>query len=213
MKNKFLGLVVGGMLLIAAPVQAAVLTVATAGGDTTATLGGNFSLSAETGLNNGDSIVLFDSTTIGGGAFGVSLSGAAKVTFEYLGSEAGFTNSFTTGAGSFTNHPAPGLTQFSDDLIAGLLDFTLATNGDGAPGSIVNGISINSPLSYAIAVLSDTSVIVLFGDGAGDLDFDDLAVKITVSQVPLPPAVWLLISAILGLVTFTRIRRNGGQLA
>ena len=52
------------------------------------------------------------------------------------------------------------------------------------------------------------SFIALFNDGGTDGDFDDFAVKISVSPVPLPPAVWLFISAILGLVSFTRIRRE-----
>jgi hypothetical protein len=52
---------------------------------------------------------------------------------------------------------------------------------------------------------------VLFDDSGSGHDFDDLAVKISVSAVPLPAAAWLLISAILGLVSFSRIRRNRPQ--
>ena len=208
MKIKFLGLVFAGIIMASATAQAApVLTVT---GGVATTIGGAsdtpFDLNATTGLNSGSSIQLYNSSDTP--AFGLGVSENAKVTYTYLGKEASFTNTFTTGAGSFSTDGTNSVgDSFSTTSLAGFLDFILGS-GDG--GSAINNVSVTSPVQFAIAVLSDTSVILLLDDGGTGTDFDDIAVRVDVSQVPLPPAVWLLISAILGLVSFTRIRRNGG---
>ena len=106
----------------------------------------------------------------------------------------------------------PGSTS-SIALPAGLVDFLLTTSGGGG-GSAQNGGPITSPLAFAFAAISDSSVILLFDDGGfGDKDLDDFAVKISVSQVPLPAAVWLMLSSLAGLVSFSRIRRTGATTA
>lgn len=46
--------------------------------------------------------------------------------------------------------------------------------------------------------------VVGFGDGAGDGDFDDLVVAVKANPVPIPGAVWLLGSGLLGLVGIRR---------
>jgi hypothetical protein len=211
MKAKFLGLIFAGIMMASAAAQAApVLTVT---GGTATTIGAvsdtSFDLTGTTGLNSGSSIYLFNSSTPG--PFGLGLSGAAEVTFTYLGKEAGLTNTFTTLAGAFTTDGTNAVgDNFSADYIAGFVNFVLGS-GDG--GSATNNGAISSLVQYAIAVLSDTSVIILLDDGGQGTDFDDIAVRVDVSQVPLPPAVWLLISAILGLVSFSRIRRNEAHTA
>jgi len=160
-----------------------------------------FDLGAETGLNPGDAITIFDSGNVGG----ISLDSAANVVFTFLGSEAANSNAFDAdgNAGVFTAGTAVG-TSASFDLGAGLLNFVFTT----LAGSATNGGPFGAGLSIAFADLGDGSFIALFGDGAGDSDRDDFAVKIAVSAVPLPAAVWLFLSAILGLVSFTRIRRD-----
>lgn len=210
MKSKLFGLIFAALLLAGGVAQAA--PVLTVDGGTATTIGANidssFDLGAETGLSNASNIQLFNSATVG--AFGVSASELAQVTFEFLGKEAVFLNTFQVGGNVFQNGTtAPG-TTFSANL-DGLLPFVLTSLGAGK--TALNGGPIDSPLQYAVAILSETSVIVLFDDGAPGIDLDDMAIKISVSQVPLPPAVWLLISAILGLVSFSRIRRNGTQSA
>lgn len=160
-----------------------------------------FSLTAETGLNPLDPITIFDSTTPG---LGLQLSSPAQVEFMFLGLEADATNAFDVLGGQvFSGATAPGTTN-TFGLAGGLLDFAFQSTigGTAANGAIAAGISI------AFADLGDGSFIALFNDGGTDADFDDFAVKISVSPVPLPPAVWLFISAILGLVSFTRIRRT-----
>ncbi len=161
-----------------------------------------FDLAAETGLTPGvSSITIFDSTT---GAAGLQLSSPAQVEFTFLGIEADATNAFDVLGGQvFTGATAPGVSS-TFGLAGGLLDFAFQSTigGTAANGAIAAGISI------AFADLGDGSFIALFNDGGTDGDFDDFAVKIAVSPIPLPPAVWLFISAILGLVSFTRIRRT-----
>ena len=208
MKMKILGLMVAGAFLAAAPLQAAVLDVA---GGTNTTIGAasnsGFDLTGTTGLSAASNISLFNSTSVP--TFGLSLLSAAKLTFEYLGSEAGFVNSFTVGANTFKNDGSTPLhTTFSGNFGTGPLDFSLSSSGGG---TATNNGSISSNIAYAISVLTGNSVIVLFDDSGSGHDFDDLAVKISVSAVPLPAAAWLLISAILGLVSFSRIRRNRPQ--
>lgn len=210
MKIRFLGLILAGMVLVAGSAQAALLSVT--GGDNTQTIDGTFSLGAETGLALGAPLIAFNTANAASG--GLSLTGPGKLTFEFLGSEATFTNTFQVGGGElFSNaSTAPGSTS-SIALPAGLVDFLLTTSGAGG-GSAKNGGPITSPLAFAFAAISDSSVILLFDDGGfGDKDLDDFAVKISVSQVPLPAAVWLMLSALLGLVSFSRIRRSGATTA
>lgn len=214
MKIRFLGLVVAGLLLAGGTAQAAAVLTVDGGTATTLeppTTNATFDLTGTTGVSAGDAITVFNSLT--GDPFGLSVSEEAKITFEYLGSDAAFTNTFQVSGGDVFVNKGGGAATVGDlfsTTLNGLLDFALISDGTD---SAVNGGPIASPLAYAFAAISDTSVIVLFDDGGVGTDFDDLAVRITVSQVPLPPAIWLLISAILGLVSFSRIRRNGTQAA
>ena len=209
MKLKMLGLVLAGLMFAAGSSQAAILSV-TGGGASSIPAG--FDLGPQTGLSTGDPILTFNSGTALG--LGLEIDVPDTLTFEYLGSEASNTNTISSGGseifstatasvGDTASVPAIGVADF-------LVDFVFASSGGG---TAANGGPIDSPLSFAFAAITDSSVIVLFGDGAGDQDFDDMAVRISVSQVPLPPAVWLLISAILGLVSFSRIRRKSPQTA
>lgn len=162
-----------------------------------------FDLGAETGLAAGSAITIFDGST--GGA-GLQLDSAANVVFTFLGSEAAETNTFEVNGGTIFDQSNSTGDSSIIGLAGGLLPFLYTTTAAG--GSAANGSPFGAGLSIAFAALGDGSFIALFGDGAGDSDRDDFAVKIAVSAVPLPPAVWLFISAILGLVSFTRIRRE-----
>ena len=210
-KTRFLGLILAGMVLAAGSAQAALLSVT--GGDNTQTIDSSFSLGAETGLALGAPLIAFNTANAGSG--GLSLTGPGKVTFEFLGSEADFTNTFEVSGGQIFSN----LTSLVGDtanlsLPAGLIQFALLTSGGGVPKAAVNGGPISTGVAFAFAAISDNSVLLLFDDGGGgDRDLDDLAVKISVSQVPLPAAVWLMLSALLGLVSFARIRRKGGTTA
>jgi hypothetical protein len=140
----------------------------------------------------------------GGSTDGLQLDAGAPVKFTYLGSEAGLTNSFEVNGGPvFDQSDTEGAFQIFN-LAAGILNFEFLTSGAGA--SAANGGPFGGNLSISFAELTDGSFVALFGDGGGDSDRDDFGVKISV--VPLPAAVWLFITAILGLVSVTRVRRQ-----
>jgi hypothetical protein len=218
MKIKFLGLVLAGMMMTGGAAQAApVLDVVTSNGTAT-TIGGAsdafFDLGLSTGLGAGSAITVFNGSTAS--PFGLSLSETGNLTFEYLGSDAGYTNSFSTPAGSFSSDGSNSIGDMfsANNVGAGLLDFVMQSDDGVNPiSSAFNNGPIGTNMAYAVAVLSETSVILLLDDGGLGTDFDDLAIKVSVSEVPLPAAAWLLISAILGLVSFSRIRRNGTPAA
>jgi hypothetical protein len=211
MKIKLLGLVFAGVMMASAAAQAAPVLSQVNGVLTTigAESDAPFDLNATTGLDAGSSIYLFNSSNTPN--FGLQVSDTAKVTYTYLGKEADFTNEFTAPGGSLSTDGSTSVGEsFSTTSLADFLNFAI-NSSDG--GSAANNGVITSPVQFAIALLSDTSAIILLDDGGLGIDFDDIAVRVDVSQVPLPPAVWLLISAILGLVSFSRIRRNGAQTA
>ncbi len=171
------------------------------------------SAAAGSGLSIGDTVKAFDSNS-GPGA-GLGLTSASWIRFDYLGSEAAFTNEAIELAGFgvlFDNKTAtPGVTSVTVALSPGafsLLPFKFTTSGNGGKEA-VNG-NIENPLSIAYSPASNdgTSFIALFGDGAGDADYEDLVVRISV--VPLPPAVVLFGAALAGLGWLGR-RRKGSS--
>jgi hypothetical protein len=199
------------MMLASAPVHAAFLQLTPATG-TGGTLPGNFNPVGFPGglVSTGDPITIYSSGDTGG----LELAGGnATLNVEYLGSEAAFLNTFNFVPIAYSNAATPVGTTSQVDAATGILPFSFVTNGNGG-GVAFNGGPINPGLSIAFAALNDGSFLALFNDGGGgDFDYDDLAVRISVSQVPLPAAAWLLISAILGLVACARIRRTGTQTA
>ena len=153
-----------------------------------------------------------------------------RLTFDYIGAEAGWANTLTTPFGSFAN---TGFTDQADftgtQAVAGLLSFTFATGGvngtvsngannpvrtETAPGS--NRDVPNFLLAYLIAngaggyELTDTAtnkVLILFDDGGGGRDdnHDDFGVIVTAT--PIPGAAWLFGSGLLGLLGLGYSRR------
>jgi hypothetical protein len=196
------------MLLMITPGNAAVLSIT---GGVNSTIPGNFN---PTGfpLENiiGTPIKVFDSGATGG----LSLSDSTKITFEFLGSEADFINFSANTVGAFSSETSVVGKKFVSQEQAGFLPFDFTTEG-GAGGHAENGGTITDNLSIAYAALFDGSFLILFDDGGAgpDFDRDDMAVRVSVSQVPLPAAVWLLISAVLGLLSVSKIRPSSAPTA
>lgn len=196
------------MLLVTTPVSAAVLSIT---GGVDSTIPSNFN---PTGfpLGNiiGTPIKVFDSGATGG----LSLSDSTKTTFEFLGSEADFINFSANTIGLFSSETSAVGDKFVSQEHAGFLPFDFTTQG-GAGGLAENGGAITDNLSIAYAALFDGSFLILFDDGGAgpDFDYDDMAVRVSVSQVPLPAAVWLLISAVLGMLSVSQIRRSSAPTA
>ncbi len=196
-------------LAFAGQVNAATLSLI--GGTSGVTLPSNFSGASHlslTGLTAGvDQVTTFDSSNPNQG---LALSASSKIRFDYLGKEAGYTNQAIELAGFGilfnTNTSAPGssVTVQLAPNIFGLLPFKFTTSGGG--GQEAENGSIDNPLAIAFSAISvdGKSVIALFGDGAGDHDYDDMAIRISV--VPLPPALLLFGGALLGLAWLGRKR-------
>jgi len=194
--------------------QSAVLEIS---GGETAFLGGMFDLTASTGLTAGTEIKTFTSAN-DGPSTGLMLLGApTNVTFTYLGSEAGNTNrAFETEDGHnflfSSDSAAVGASESVNVLNDGAVPFKFTSTScwwifcdtDGAS----NDGNIDKDLTMAFFQESPNSVIALFGDGGGDSDFDDMAIRISV--VPLPPAFAVFGGAMLGLGWLARRRKQQG---
>ena len=197
------------VIFTAAPSTAASLSLV--GGTSGVSLPGNFSAAplALTGLSTGDTVTVFNNSNTNND--GLALSGTTQVRFEYLGKEAGYTNM------AIELHGLGILFDTSSTVVGtsktvtlspnanGLLPFSFSTSGGGAPASAENG-NITNPLAIAFSAITNNSVIALFGDGAGDHDFDDMAIRISV--VPLPPALLLFGGALFGLGWISRKRKQ-----
>ena len=152
-----------------------------------------------------------------------NVSGTA--TYTYLGSEAGYSNSFVTSQGDFTNHGTTALDSTINQVLAspGILDFGFSSNGslvvtnaqnlqgNGSAGKdegvfgIAQGIKVGNILYQYLLIYNDPVV-------AGDHDYNDLVVGVNFtptppSPVPLPAAAWLFGSALLGFISLSNRRK------
>jgi hypothetical protein len=163
----------------------------------------------------GDALSIL-SGTVKDGTNGLSVSGPARVTFTYLGSEAGFSNSsvnLLTAATIFANQGVSAVGDIVNAVLpAGLLAFSY-NSGNGS-GIANNGVAVSPNLAdigiaFSALFNGNRSVLVFFDDnGAGpDRDFDDLAMRIDVAPVPVPAAGLMLVAALGGLGAVARRKR------
>ncbi|MDH3218273.1 MAG: VPLPA-CTERM sorting domain-containing protein [Gammaproteobacteria bacterium] len=180
------------------------------------------------GLSVGNTIQTFNAAQAAVGE-GIAIDANANIVYTYIGKEAGSTNLF---AGSdvrsdsifpafLTGFTAPG-TTIATTGSSGLLDFSFVGLGTCCvdPGAFINGggsfgfdaglnlDDSNLGLSLAVAMISPSSAYLMFGDGFGDADYDDMVVRVDVSAVPLPAAVWLFGTALIGLVGLGKRRKT-----
>jgi hypothetical protein len=170
-------------------------------GGTNYALPANYSLAPETGPELQVGTVVVRNGTL-------ALTAPGRVTFTYLGSEAGYSNRFTVTGGGFHNKSGTN-GAFSADFLAGLLGFSFST--DDPAGSVANGESSGWHHSIALYQPAGNSrrVYALFNDSStSDKDYDDLVVRLDVAPIPLPAAAWLLVAGIGGLGLAARRRRS-----
>lgn len=155
------------------------------------------------GIGPGDPVTNYSGTFSGG----LLVSGPAKITFTYLGKEAGYSNSAVSlVSGGTLSDLVAGASITFNQLVSGLVQFSFETDGDGGQ-SITNGGGSTSPaLDMAFRMISPTSYFALFGDGGGgnDDDLDDMVIRIDVAPIPLPAGGLLLIGALAGLAALRR---------
>lgn len=150
---------------------------------------------------------------------GLSLvGGPARVTFTYLGFEAGHTNFVANAGGQIFKNQYGGASVVNQSVSVfqaaeGLIEFSFGTLAPvTAVGEIFNNDGANpASADYAIGYkkLSDRSYLALFDDiAAGDRDFDDMAIRIDIAPVPLPAAGLLLLAGLGGLAALKRRKKN-----
>jgi hypothetical protein len=161
---------------------------------------------------------------------------AGKVTFTYLGSDAGYTNSFIfkdsdkdKSADVFTNHGGTTLgSSFSETVNKGALNFSFDTlnpkytvsNNSPVTGSTTYGANegvfgIVQGGSKGIELNGKTyQDLLIYNDPVklGDHDYNDLVVGVNFTSaqcLPVPePETYALLLAGLGLIGFTVYRRK-----
>lgn len=159
----------------------------------------------------------------------LSSTKAANITYTYLAAEAGYYNTFTAAGNTLGNKGVStvGSSFTLYNVMAGLLDFTFATNGSWtspAPGadagSVANGANVTDLFGnvHSFATLFNYTykgkfydAILVFDDtGPGRLidgtytlvdddNHDDLVIGLNIVAVPAPAAVLLMGLGLLGL--------------
>ena len=160
-----------------------------------------------------------DQKTTENGLFLSLASGAARITYTYLGFEAGNTNFASSSDAAFFNNrggaPSSVGEQFTTvQQTSGLLDFAFGTSAPWRAialftnNAMAYSNSLNDAMAIAYSQIDDDSFYVLFDDIAtGDRDFDDMVMRIDVATVPLPAGGLLLLSALAGAAAMRRRKK------
>lgn len=148
-----------------------------------------------------------------GGQLSVDMAGT--VTFYYIAAESGYANSFT-GSSSMTeandSFNWDGWDSFSIDVTSGdVLDFNFNSASAKALSPVDNFSGSNLEGLGIMSSTATTDLVLAYNDnylGYLDSDFDDMLVraKFTSTVVPVPAAVWLFGSGLLGLIGLARRR-------
>ncbi|QDY71025.1 VPLPA-CTERM sorting domain-containing protein (plasmid) [Qingshengfaniella alkalisoli] len=136
----------------------------------------------------------------------------------YLGSHAGRENSyeFNFGFGTidFDQSTAIGTAATVEHYSTGdYLDFEFNSveggwiDNQGGAESFGPGL-VNLAFSEFFVENGHLNILAFFGDGAGDEDHNDFAVRFTVTPVPVPAAGLLLVAGLAGLGGVSRMRRK-----
>lgn len=174
---------------------------------------------------NGESTYssFFDLTEMTRGGHLLLTEAAASVTFTLVGQETRLNNTFTAGGLTLSNFTSGknggkdgkdgkggghmsnlGASFTFENVAAGLLNFGFLSNGAGA-------LRGNGHAATGLMLADDRlSALILFNDCGGDRDFDDMVVKMSVTPVPEPEAIAMLLAGLglVGLVARRRQRRG-----
>lgn len=123
------------------------------------------------------------------------LTQPANVTYTLVGFEAGFNNAFVSGGEQLNNRGGStsrlGTSMSFSHVTASPLDFGFLSNGSGAlfgNGSSRTGLVMSN---------DGQSALILFNDlYSGDRDFDDMVIRVSISAVPEPEMLGMLLAGL-----------------
>ena len=154
----------------------------------------------------------------------ISVDQAGSVTFTYIAAESGYTNSFNLSSGSsITEHNEVfnfnGYESLTINVTAGeILNFNFTSLGIGALTPVINYDDFNPNGSNLVGLgiftdgsgLSHQQVILGYDDQwqfPDDDNHDDMMIRVDFNPVPVPAALWLFGSGLLGLVGVARQKK------
>ena len=155
-----------------------------------------------------------------GAQLSVDMDGS--VTFYYIAAESAYNNSFNYVSSSPLSESNDsfnwdGWSSFSIDVAAGdILDFSFTSDNASALTPVDNAGGVNL-IGLGIMGSTDTSDLVLaYNDNYSliapgmDADYDDMLVRAEFNTVavPVPAAVWLFASGLIGLIGMARHRKQ-----
>lgn len=173
--------------------------------------GGNQAQAIMCGLNNCDdagsaAVSPFNIGDVGSFARTVSDNSTVGPNVGFFQAVTFTLNEFSSISGTFeANNTGAGF-----NILGLTLELFTASNVQ-IPGTFIvpNGNGASPFVAFAYGGLAAGDYLFKIAGQIGPNSKDGVySGEFSVSEVPLPPAVWLFISAILGMVSFARIRRN-----
>lgn len=157
-------------------------------------------------------------TQIATGGSSITLDENSVITFELLGSESGFNDTFQAGAVSYTEMSSftpwqnllLGSSSFAAGSLAGILNFSSVGGVNATVGNDGFGIFLTQSGGFMGNVFYLGFDDQITGQ---DDNHDDLVIRATVSQAVPEPATWAMMLMGFGVVGFSMRRRRNGGLA
>ena len=151
----------------------------------------------------------------------LSVDQDGSVTFTYIAAESGFTNKFNSSFGSMTEFDGawnfdPGHASLTGNVTAGVLGFNFTSTGSGALEPVDNFLNLNLQ-GLGIFTRGSGSIhqqVILGYDDQwkwpDDDNHDDMMIRVdfNANPVPVPAAIWLFGSGLLGLIGIGRRKKR-----
>ena len=150
----------------------------------------------------------------------ITLDETSVITFELLGSESGYSDTFTAGGVTYTENTSllnlfgSPLTLGSDVFLAGLLSANFSASGGASGGVGSENFGVFLPTNNGDPF--NTNVFYLGYDDqitGPDDNHDDLIIRATVSTAVPEPATWAMMLLGFGVAGFALRRRRAPALA